>query len=68
MGRLLLRWKAAVRDRLQTRHRDSGAGFVEYAGLLLFIVAIVLVVRALPVGSTIGNFIMDRVNAVTGGS
>jgi Flp pilus assembly pilin Flp len=64
MSRLLLKWTRAIGDRTRARYDDRGAGFVEYAGLLLLIATIVSAVMLLDLDTDIGNFIQDQVNAV----
>lgn len=67
MGRALVRWGGAISHRLRHAGRDRGAGFVEYAGLLLLIVAIVGAVMALGLHNTIANAIGSAVSSVVGG-
>ncbi|RKN07634.1 hypothetical protein [Streptomyces radicis] len=64
MSRLLSTWGQTIRDRLSGRYSDRGAGFVEYAGLLLLIAAVVVAVLALPLETTIANAIRDAVGRV----
>jgi Flp pilus assembly pilin Flp len=64
MSRLLLKWTRAIGDRTRARYDDRGAGFVEYAGLLLLIATIVVAVMTLGLNNQIGNFIQDQVNNV----
>ncbi|MFD5319863.1 hypothetical protein [Streptomyces sp. NPDC127098] len=63
----LLQWGRAIAERTQGRYTDRGAGFVEYAGLLLLIAGIVVVVLSLGLDQQIGNFIQTQVNRVLGG-
>ena len=67
MGRVLVGWGHAVSNRLRSSGRDRGAGFVEYAGLLLLIVAIVVAVLALGLDTAIANAIRNTVGRVIGG-
>jgi hypothetical protein len=67
MGRTLVRWGYAVSNRLRGSGRDRGAGFVEYAGLLLLIVAIVGAVLALDLHTEIADAIGNAVASVIGG-
>lgn len=66
MGRALVRWGGAISHRLRHAGRDRGAGFVEYAGLLLLIVAIVGAVMALDLHTAIANAIRNAVASVIG--
>ncbi|GAB2937326.1 hypothetical protein [Streptomyces mayteni] len=57
----LLQWGRAIAERTQGRYADRGAGFVEYAGLLLLIAAVVAGV----VGLGIPGLVTDAVaNAI----
>lgn len=64
MSRLLLKWTRAITERTRGHYDDRGAGFVEYAGLLLLIATIVIAVMGLGLDTDIGNFIQDQVNRV----
>lgn len=64
MGRVLVGWGYKISNRLSARNNDRGAGFVEYAGLLLLIVAIVGAVLALGLQDTIADGIADIVGRV----
>ncbi|MFC9064060.1 MULTISPECIES: hypothetical protein [Streptomyces] len=67
MSRMLLNWRKTVVTHLTTRrHTDRGAGFVEYAGLLLLIAAIVGVVFSLGLDTQISNAIQRAVTSVLG--
>ncbi|WP_052851505.1 hypothetical protein [Streptomyces avicenniae] len=66
MSRLTLRWLHTITTRLQGRYTDRGAGFVEYAGLLLLIAGIVGAVIGLGLADRIGNFISAQVDSVIG--
>ncbi len=59
MSGQLLRWRRAVAERTRRRYDDRGAGFVEYAGLLLLIATVVSAVMLLDLDTQIGNFIQD---------
>ena len=67
MGRVLVGWGHAVATAAPEAVRDRGAGFVEYAGLLLLIVAIVVAVLALGLDTAIANAIRNTVGRVIGG-
>ncbi|WP_053171389.1 hypothetical protein [Streptomyces sp. SBT349] len=66
MSRLLSTWRRRIKGRLHGPYSDRGAGFVEYAGLLLLIAAVVVAVLALPLETTIANAIRDAVGQVVG--
>ncbi|AKG45016.1 hypothetical protein SXIM_36320 [Streptomyces xiamenensis] len=64
---MLLNWRKTVVTHLTTRrHSDRGAGFVEYAGLLLLIALIVGAVFSLGIDNTIANAVDRAVQSVTG--
>ncbi|RII20709.1 hypothetical protein DSC45_02595 [Streptomyces sp. YIM 130001] len=60
-------WKNTVVSRMQGKNADEGAGFVEYAGLLVLIAAIVVAVNALGLDDTISDAIETAVEDITGG-
>ncbi|MFB4194920.1 MULTISPECIES: hypothetical protein [Streptomyces] len=67
MSRMLLNWRKTVVTHLTTRrHTDRGAGFVEYAGLLLLIAAIVAAIFSLGLDNVIAQAIDGAVQSVTG--
>jgi Flp pilus assembly pilin Flp len=66
MSRLLLKWTRTLAERTRGRYDDRGAGFVEYAGMLLLIATIVIAVMGLDLDTDIGNFIQNQVNEVFG--
>jgi hypothetical protein len=47
--------------------RDTGAGFVEYAGLMIIIAGIFVMIDQLGLDGTISGAIGDAVDRVTGG-
>lgn len=61
----LLSWRVTVTKRLLGHHADRGAGFVEYAGLLLLIAAIVAAVFSTGIDSTIADAVQQAVRNVT---
>ncbi|MER7172030.1 hypothetical protein [Streptomyces mesophilus] len=67
MSKALRNWKNTVVARMQGEAKDEGAGFVEYAGLLVLIAAIVAAVMGLGLDATISGAIGDAVEAITGG-
>jgi Flp pilus assembly pilin Flp len=64
MSRLLLKGSHAIRERLTGRHSDRGAGFVEYAGLLLLIAAVVVAVVALDIPTQVADAVRDAVGDI----
>lgn len=68
MGRVLAGWGRRLSSRLRKANTgDRGAGFVEYAGLLLLIAAIVGAVMALGLDEDIANAIQGAVSSVLDG-
>jgi hypothetical protein len=47
--------------------RDAGAGFVEYAGLMIIIAGIFTMIDGLGLDGAISGAIMNAVNSVIGG-
>ncbi|SOE30165.1 hypothetical protein SAMN05442782_7056 [Streptomyces sp. OK228] len=60
-------WVRAVSDRVRGRERDAGAGFVEYAGLMILIAGIFVMIKGLNLAGTISGAIGTAVNNVIGG-
>ncbi|MGK5533377.1 hypothetical protein [Streptomyces sp. URMC 129] len=67
MSRLLSTWTHKIAQRLHGRFDDRGAGFVEYAGLLLLIASVVVAVMALDLDTTVSDSIREAVGSITGG-
>ncbi|MDG4858500.1 hypothetical protein P8605_10105 [Streptomyces sp. T-3] len=67
MSKLYVKWQTRVVERMQGIQKDEGAGFVEYAGLLILIAAIVTAVMGLGLDETISTAIGDAVEEITGG-
>ncbi|MFE6483127.1 hypothetical protein ACFVGN_09360 [Streptomyces sp. NPDC057757] len=61
------RWKRTVVSRMRGERRDAGAGFVEYAGLLIIIAGIFTLVDSLGLDNLISTAILNAVNDVIGG-
>ncbi|MFD7709990.1 hypothetical protein [Streptomyces sp. NPDC059786] len=63
------RWKRAVVSRLRARgeKRDAGAGFVEYAGLMIIIAGIFTLIDGLGLDGLISDAILNAVQEVIGG-
>ncbi|MFZ3596616.1 hypothetical protein [Streptomyces sp. BH104] len=60
-------WTYALGERVRGARRDSGAGFVEYAGLMILIAGIFLAIDTLGLDSKISQAIGNAVNRVVGG-
>ncbi|WP_329137531.1 hypothetical protein [Streptomyces sp. NBC_00670] len=61
------RWRKAVVSRMRGAGRDAGAGFVEYAGLMIIIAGIFVMIDQLGLDGTISSAIGDAVDRVVGG-
>ncbi|MEV0849950.1 hypothetical protein AB0J21_29420 [Streptomyces sp. NPDC049954] len=57
-------WLPTLLTRLR---RDDGAGFVEYAGLLIIIAGIFVLIDGLGLDGMISGAILDAVSSVVGG-
>lgn len=60
-------WTSALTDRLRGTRRDAGAGFVEYAGLMILIAGIFTLIDQLGLDGLISGAIGDAVDRVIGG-
>jgi hypothetical protein len=60
------RWAWTVVSRMQGRERDRGAGFVEYAGLMIIVAGIFVLIKGLNLGGLISGAIRTAVTSVTG--
>lgn len=60
-------WARTVASRIRGRDRDAGAGFVEYAGLMILIAGIFTLIDGLGLDGLISQAIFDAVNDVVGG-
>ncbi|MFD4551133.1 hypothetical protein [Streptomyces sp. NPDC058466] len=60
-------WAQAVSTRMRGRGRDAGAGFVEYAGLMILIAGIYTLIDQLGLNGKISQAIGNAVNNVIGG-
>jgi hypothetical protein len=61
------RWRKTVVSRMRGAGRDAGAGFVEYAGLMIIIAGIFVMIDGLGLDGTISSAIGDAVDRVVGG-
>ncbi|WP_420035351.1 hypothetical protein ACN2WE_25990 [Streptomyces sp. cg28] len=62
-----VKWTVSVSERVRGARRDSGAGFVEYAGLMILIAGIFVAIDSLGLDGMISGAIMDAINNVIGG-
>ena len=60
-------WRRTVVSRMRGAGRDAGAGFVEYAGLMIIIAGIFTMIDGLGLDGAISGAIMNAVNSVIGG-
>ncbi|MDX3583307.1 hypothetical protein [Streptomyces europaeiscabiei] len=60
-------WRTTVVSRMRGKGRDSGAGFVEYAGIMIIVAGIFVMIDGLGLDGAISGAIMDAVETVTGG-
>ncbi|SPF02165.1 hypothetical protein [Streptomyces sp. MA5143a] len=60
-------WKSTVKSRMRGKNRDAGAGFVEYAGIMIIVAGIFVMVDSLGLDGLISQAILNAVNDVIGG-
>lgn len=60
-------WRRTVVSRMRGAGRDAGAGFVEYAGLMIIIAGIFTMIDGLGLDGAISGAIMRAVTNVIGG-
>ncbi|GAA2639959.1 hypothetical protein [Streptomyces vastus] len=60
-------WRRTVVSRMRGSERDRGAGFVEYAGLMILIAGIFTLIDQLGLDGLISGAIGDAVDRVIGG-
>lgn len=60
-------WTRTVVSRMRGEGRDAGAGFVEYAGLMIIIAGIFVMIDGLGLDGLISEAIMNAVTDVIGG-
>ncbi|MET7887093.1 hypothetical protein ABZU45_06395 [Streptomyces avermitilis] len=65
--RRLSGWRTTVVSRLRGEGRDAGAGFVEYAGLMIIIAGIFTLIDGLGLDGLISDAILRAVTDVIGG-
>ncbi|MEV6587567.1 hypothetical protein [Streptomyces acidicola] len=60
-------WKRTLVSRMRGKGRDAGAGFVEYAGIMIIVAGIFVMIDGLGLDGLISSAIFDAVNNVIGG-
>nr|WP_202501667.1 hypothetical protein [Streptomyces sp. SID5785] len=60
-------WTNSLEERVRGARKDSGAGFVEYAGLMILIAGIFTLIDQIGLDGMISGAIRDAVTDVTGG-
>ncbi|MEV0525457.1 MULTISPECIES: hypothetical protein [unclassified Streptomyces] len=65
--RVWIDWTVTVTSRVRGRERDAGAGFVEYAGLMILIAGIFTLIDGLGLDGQISGAIGEAVASVVGG-
>ncbi|MFH8560757.1 hypothetical protein [Streptomyces sp. NPDC017988] len=65
--RVWVDWTVTVASRIRGRERDAGAGFVEYAGLMILIAGIYTLIDQLGLDGRISEAIGNAVDDVVGG-
>lgn len=61
------KWTRTVASRMRGEGRDAGAGFVEYAGLMIIIAGIFTLIDQIGLDGLISGAIRTAVTQVTGG-
>ncbi|WP_181766450.1 hypothetical protein [Streptomyces albidus (ex Kaewkla and Franco 2022)] len=67
MSKAMRRWRHRVAERLHGRESDSGAGAIEYAGIVIIVAGIILAIRGLGLDTAISAAIANAVNSILGG-
>jgi hypothetical protein len=60
-------WKRTVASRVRGKERDAGAGFVEYAGIMIIVAGIFVMIDGLGLDGMISGAIATAVGNVIGG-
>ncbi|WP_338900307.1 hypothetical protein WBG99_12110 [Streptomyces sp. TG1A-60] len=60
-------WRRTVVSRMRGKGRDAGAGFVEYAGIMIIIAGIFVMIDGLGLDGLISGAILSAVTNVIGG-
>ncbi|QYX82974.1 hypothetical protein [Streptomyces akebiae] len=59
-------WRTTVSARMRGKDRDSGAGFVEYAGIMIIVAGIFVMIDGLGLDGLISQAILNAVKSVIG--
>jgi hypothetical protein len=60
-------WRTTVVSRMRGKGRDAGAGFVEYAGIMIIVAGIFVMIDGLGLDGLISGAILAAVSNVIGG-
>ncbi|MBP5861512.1 hypothetical protein QBA57_14045 [Streptomyces scabiei] len=60
-------WRTTVVSRMRGKERDAGAGFVEYAGIMIIVAGIFVMIDGLGLDGLISGAILTAVSNVIGG-
>ncbi|MBP5907974.1 hypothetical protein F3K40_22660 [Streptomyces sp. LBUM 1478] len=60
-------WRTTVVSRMRGKERDAGAGFVEYAGIMIIVAGIFVMIDGLGLDGMISGAIRDAIADVVGG-
>ncbi|WP_149826561.1 hypothetical protein [Streptomyces tailanensis] len=60
-------WRNTVISRMRGKGRDSGAGFIEYAGIMIIVAGIFVMIDGLGLDGKISEALMNAVNDVIAG-
>jgi Flp pilus assembly pilin Flp len=67
MSKAMRRWRQRVADRMHGPESESGAGAIEYAGIVIIVAGIILAIRGLGLDTAISAGIATAVNNILGG-
>ncbi|MDX3516687.1 hypothetical protein [Streptomyces scabiei] len=59
-------WRTTVVSRMRGKGRDAGAGFVEYAGIMIIVAGIFVMIDGLGLDGLISQAILNAVKSVIG--
>lgn len=59
-------WRTVVVSRMRGKGRDAGAGFVEYAGIMIIVAGIFVMIDGLGLDGLISQAILNAVKSVIG--
>ncbi|WEH20217.1 hypothetical protein [Streptomyces sp. VNUA24] len=60
-------WRTTAVSRMRGKGRDAGAGFVEYAGIMIIVAGIFVMIDGLGLDGLISSAILAAVSNVIGG-